>query len=80
MSKFRCPKFGCNGIGLPAGTRRAFGKGRATIGDTPAYLSGGSSSNRLFTAFGYRGHKVRKERVDDNGNEIWYQMMLGFMR
>ena len=58
MPKLRCPKFGCNGIGLPAGTRRAFGKSRATIGDTPAYLSGGSSSNRLFTAFGYRGHKV----------------------
>ena len=38
MTKYRCPKFGCNGIGLPAGTRKPFRAGKGVVGDTPGYL------------------------------------------
>lgn len=58
MTKYRCPKFGCNGIGLPVGTRKPFKAGKGVIGDTPGYLAGGSSSNMFLTAFGYRGRRV----------------------
>ena len=57
MTKYRCPKFGCNGIGLPVGTRKGLHAGRNVVGDTPAYLAGGSSSNMFLTAFGYRGKR-----------------------
>ena len=58
MTKYRCPKFGCNGIGLPAGTRKPFIAGKRVVGDTSGYLAGGSSSNMFLTAFGYRGRRV----------------------
>ena len=53
MAKYRCPKFGCNGTGLPAGTKKAKNAGRYVIGDTPAYLSGRYSNSRLLSACGY---------------------------
>ena len=58
MAKYRCPKFGSNGIGLPAGTRKVFRAGKRVVGDTPGYLAGGSNSNAFLTTFGYRGHRV----------------------
>ena len=58
MSKYRCPKFGCNGIGLPAGSRHPLSKSNAVIGNTSAYMAGGSSSNMILTAFGYRGRRT----------------------
>ncbi|MCR5420732.1 MAG: hypothetical protein K6E98_06995 [Lachnospiraceae bacterium] len=58
MLKYRCPRFGCNGIGLPAGTKRPLSRSSAVIGITSAYLAGGSNSNMFLTAFGYRGRRV----------------------
>ena len=50
MPKIRCPRFGCNGIGLPAGTKRPLSGSNAVIGNTSAYLAGGSNSNMFLTA------------------------------
>ena len=58
MPKIRCQRFGCNGIGLPAGTKRPLSGSNAVIGNTSAYLAGGSNSNMFLTAFGYRGRRV----------------------
>ena len=58
MAKIRGPRFECNGIGLPARTKRPLSRSNAVIGNTSAYLAGGSSSNMFLTAFGYRGRRV----------------------
>ncbi|MCR5602992.1 MAG: hypothetical protein K6G27_04740 [Lachnospiraceae bacterium] len=74
MAKYRCPKFGCNGTGLPAGTKKAFNAGRNVIGDTPAYLSGRYSNSRLLSTFGYKGKRILTFECQKCGRK-WQQRL-----
>lgn len=74
MPKCRCPKFGCNGIGLPAGSKKPLSKTNAVIGDTPAYLGYQGSANRLFRTFGYKGRQIMTFECQKCG-KTWQQRL-----
>ena len=41
MAKVKCPKFGCNGVGIPANTKKKFSVGKSLTGGLLGFAVGG---------------------------------------
>lgn len=53
----RCPKFLCDGIGVPAATRKGFSVGKAIVGNTVGGIVAGVPGAIIGTAAGLNGKK-----------------------
>ena len=55
MAKIKCPKFGCNGIGMPVDTKKKFSVGKALVGNTVGGLLFGPTGAIVGAATGIKG-------------------------
>lgn len=54
MSKIKCPRFGCNGVGIPAGTKKNFSVGKSLTGGLLGFAVGGT----IGSAVGWKNGKT----------------------
>lgn len=55
--KIKCPKWGCNGIGIPASQRQGFSVGKAIVGNTIGFAVAGPLGGVVGAATGFNGKK-----------------------
>lgn len=57
MAKVKCPRLGCNGIGMPAATKKQFSLGKAVVGNTVGFALAGATGGLAGLALGFNGKK-----------------------
>ncbi len=56
MSKtVKCPKWGCDGVGIPADTKKKFSLGKCLVGNTVGFALGGPVGGMVGAATGING-------------------------
>lgn len=74
MSKtIRCPKWGCNGVGIPADTKKKFSVGKALVGNTVGGLVFGPLGAVVGTANGIHGKNGKTTFVCSKCGKVWEQ-------
>ena len=63
MSKIKCPRFGCSGIGMPVDTKKKFSFGKAIVGNTVGGVLGGPVGAIVGTATGIKGKNGKTKFV-----------------
>ena len=64
MSKtIKCPRFGCDGVGVPADTKKKFSFGKAIVGNTVGFALGGSVGGIVGAATGVKGKNGKTKFV-----------------
>ncbi len=57
MGKIKCPRLTCNGVGIPAATKKQFSVGKAVVGNMIGGALGGPAGAIIGTATGFNGKK-----------------------
>jgi hypothetical protein len=63
MKSVKCPKWGCNGIGIPADTKKKFSVGKALVGNTVGFALAGPVGGIVGAATGIKGKNGKTKFV-----------------
>lgn len=63
MSKVMCPRWSCDGIGLPVDTKKKFSFGKAIVGNTIGGVLGGPVGAVVGAATGIKGKNGKTKFV-----------------
>lgn len=57
MSKIKCPRFGCNGVGIPADTKKKFSFTKGIVGSAVGFALSGGAGSVIGAATGINGKR-----------------------
>ena len=57
MGSIKCPRLGCDGIGIPADTKKKFSFTKSIVGNTVGYVLGGPVGGIVGAATGIKGKR-----------------------
>lgn len=63
MATVKCPKWNCDGIGMPVDTKKKFSFGKALVGNTVGAIVGGIPGAIVGTATGIKGKNGKTKFV-----------------
>lgn len=55
MAKIKCPRWGCDGVGIPVDTKKKFSFSKSIIGNTVGFALGGPVGGIVGAATGIKG-------------------------
>ena len=72
MKTITCPRFGCNGVGMPVDTKKKFSFGKAIVGNTVGFALGGPVGGIVGAATGI-GKRGKTTFVCSKCGRTWEQ-------
>ena len=73
MKTITCPRFGCNGVGIPVDTKKKFSFGKAIVGNTVGFALGGPVGGIVGAATGLGGKRGKTTFVCQKCGRTWEQ-------
>lgn len=63
MSKIKCPRWGCNGVGIPIDTKKKFSFTKSIVGNIVGYTLGGPVGGIVGAGTGIKGKNGKTKFV-----------------
>lgn len=71
--KIRCPRWGCNGVGIPVDTKKKFSFTKSIVGNVVGDALGGPVGGVIGAATGINGKNGKTTFVCQKCGKVWKQ-------
>ena len=69
----KCPRWGCNGVGIPIDTKKKFSFTKSIVGNTVGFALGGPVGGIIGAATGINGKNGKTKFVCSMCGRVWEQ-------